>query len=57
MTIKNESVDPLDDRMLPRLAESRRRYAQVLEGILTERRVDVADTQPVTTETTVLSGS
>jgi murein DD-endopeptidase MepM/ murein hydrolase activator NlpD len=57
MTIKNESVDPLDDRMLPRLAESRRRYAQVLEGILTERRLDVAATQPVTTETTVLSGS
>ncbi len=57
MTIKNPPVDPLDDRMLPRLAESRRRYSPVLAAIRTERRLDVATTQPATTETTVLSGS
>ena len=57
MTIKNPSVDPLDDRMLPRLAESRRRYSPVLAAIRTERRVDVAATPTVTSETTVLSGS
>ena len=57
MTIKNPSVDPLDDGMLPRLAESRRRYSPVLEAIRTERRVDVAANPPVTSETSVLSGS
>jgi len=57
MTMKNPSVDPLDDRMLPWLAESRRRYSPVLEAIRTEPRVDVATRQPVTSETAVLSGS
>ncbi len=57
MTIKNPSVDPLDDGMLPRLAESRRRYSPVLAAIRAERRLDVAATRPVTTETAVLSGS
>jgi len=57
MTIKNPSVDPLEDGMLPRLAESRRRYSAVLAAIATERRVDVAVNPPVTTETSVLSGS
>ena len=47
----------LDDGMLPRLAESRRRYSAVLEAIRTERRVDVATSPPATTETSVLSGS
>ena len=57
MKLKNPSVDPLDESMRPRLAESRRRYTPVLEGILAERRVDVATNPPATTETTVLSGS
>ncbi len=57
MKLKNPSVDPLDESKRPRLAESRRRYTPVLEGILAERRVDVAATSPATTETTVLSGS
>jgi hypothetical protein len=57
MTIKNPSVDPLDDGMLPRLAESRRRYSPVLAAIRAERSLDVAATRPVTTETAVLSGS
>jgi len=57
MTMKNPSVDPLEDRMLPWLAESRRRYSPVLAAIRTERHVDVATRQPAASETTVLSGS
>ena len=57
MTMKNPSVDPLEDRMLPWLAESRRRYSPILAAIRTEQRVDVATRQPATSETTVLSGS
>lgn len=57
MKLKNPSVDPLADGMLPRLAESRRRYSPVLEAIRTQRRVDVATNPPVTTETSVLTGS
>jgi murein DD-endopeptidase MepM/ murein hydrolase activator NlpD len=57
MTIKNPSVDPLADGMLPRLAESQRRYSAVLEAISTERRLDVVANPPVPTETSVLSGS
>ena len=57
MTIKNPSVDPLDERMLPRLAESRRRYSPLLEAIRAERRVDMAAVPPLTNETSVLSGS
>ena len=56
-TIKNPSVDPLADGMLPRLAESRRRYSVVLDTISVERRLDVAANPPVPTETSVLSGS
>jgi murein DD-endopeptidase MepM/ murein hydrolase activator NlpD len=57
MTMKNPSVDPLEDRMLPWLAESRRRYSPILAAIRAEQRLDVATRQPATSETTVLSGS
>ena len=57
MTIKNPSVDPLDPRFLPRLAESRRRYTPVLDAIVAERRVDVATKQTAPGEATILTGS
>ena len=41
MKMKNPSVNPLEDRMLPWLAESRRRYEPVLEAIPAAPRVDV----------------
>jgi murein DD-endopeptidase MepM/ murein hydrolase activator NlpD len=57
MNMKNPSVDPLEDRMLPWLDESRRRYSPLLAGIVIEPRIDLAATPPVAAATTALSGS
>ena len=57
MKMKNPSVNPLEDRMLPWLAESRRRYQPVLESIHAAPRVDVATNPAIADDTTVLSGS
>ena len=57
MHMKNPSVDPLEDHMLPWLAESRRQFQPVLEAIHTAPRVDVANRETLVDTTTVLSGS
>ena len=57
MHMKNPAVDPLEDHMLPWLAESRRQFQPVLEAIHTAPRADVATRETLVDATTVLSGS
>ena len=57
MKMNNPAVEPLEDRLLPWLAESLRRYQPVLEAIHAEPRTDVAATRTGDDGSTILSGS
>jgi murein DD-endopeptidase MepM/ murein hydrolase activator NlpD len=55
MKMTNPAVEPLEDRLLPALAESRRRYQPVLEAIHAPQ-IDLASTRPVDDSNTIVSG-
>jgi len=56
MKMNNPTVEPLEDRLLPWLAESRRRYQPVLEAIHAEPQIDMASAQPTDDPNEIVSG-